>query len=87
MAGEFLLVGDIAWHWRNIETGRERARLVTWLMLKEDRTAVFGELKALRQLHESNPAIHIVPGHDGTLIDGLVADGSLKSQFSAPSEN
>jgi glyoxylase-like metal-dependent hydrolase (beta-lactamase superfamily II) len=81
---EFLLIGDIAWHYRNIETGRERARLMTWLILKEDRAAVFGELKALRQLHESNPAIRIIPGHDGAVIDALVADGSVKSKFSAP---
>lgn len=79
---EFLLVGDVAWHFRNIDTVRERARLVTWLLLNEDRAAVFGELKALRQLHQSDPAIHIVPGHDGMLIDTLLADGSIKSKFS-----
>jgi glyoxylase-like metal-dependent hydrolase (beta-lactamase superfamily II) len=84
---EFLLIGDIAWHFRNIGTGRERARLMTWLFLKEDRTAVFGELKALRQLHESNPAIRIIPGHDGMVVDALVAGGSLKSRFAAPTEN
>jgi glyoxylase-like metal-dependent hydrolase (beta-lactamase superfamily II) len=84
---EYLLIGDVAWHLRNIETGRERARLMTWLLLNEDRAAVFGELKALRQLHESNPSIHIVPGHDATVIDGLVAHGLLKSTFSAQAEN
>jgi len=78
---EFLFIGDVAWHFRNIETQRERARLVTWLFLSEDRTAVFGELAALGRLHKTEPAIRVVPGHDGAIIDALIADGSLKSKF------
>jgi glyoxylase-like metal-dependent hydrolase (beta-lactamase superfamily II) len=81
---EFLLIGDVAWHFRNIETQRERARLVTWFILSEDRAAVFGELAALARLHQAEPGIRIVPGHDGAIIDALIADGSLKSQFSPP---
>jgi glyoxylase-like metal-dependent hydrolase (beta-lactamase superfamily II) len=80
---EFLLIGDVAWHFRNITTQRERARLVTWLMLKEDRPAVFAELAALGRLHAAEPKIHIVPGHDGTVVDALVASGEMKSQFSS----
>ena len=79
---EFLFIGDVAWHFRNIETQRERARLVTWLFLREDRTAVFGELAALGRLHKTEPTIRIVPGHDGAIIDALIADGSLRSKFS-----
>ena len=79
---EFLFIGDVAWHFRNIETQRERARLVTWLFLSEDRSAVFGELAALGRLHKSEPTIRIVPGHDGAIIDALIADGSLRSKFS-----
>jgi hypothetical protein len=81
-AKEFLLIGDVAWHFRNIETQRERARLVTWLILSEDRAAVFGELSALARLHQAEPGIRIVPGHDGAIINALIADGSLKSEFS-----
>lgn len=80
---ELLLTGDVAWHFRNIETQRERARLVTWLILSEDRAAVFGELAALARLHRAEPHIRIVPGHDGAIVDALVADGSLKSKFSS----
>jgi glyoxylase-like metal-dependent hydrolase (beta-lactamase superfamily II) len=79
---EFLLIGDVAWHFRNIDTQRERARLVTSLILSEDRAAVFGELAALARLHRAEPAIRIVPGHDGAVVDALIADGSLKSKFS-----
>lgn len=80
---EILFIGDVAWHFRNIETQRERARLVTWLFLNEDRTAVFGELAALKRLHETDPSIRIVPGHDGAVVDAMIADGSLKSKFSS----
>ena len=80
---EFLFIGDVAWHFRNIDVQRERARLVTWLFLKEDRTAVFGQLAALKRLHESAPAIHIVPGHDGEVIAELVKLGALKAKFGA----
>jgi glyoxylase-like metal-dependent hydrolase (beta-lactamase superfamily II) len=79
---ELLLIGDVAWHFRNIELQRERPRLMTMLFLKEDRTAVFGELAALKRLHETQPAIHIVPGHDGPVIESLVAAGVLKRGFS-----
>jgi glyoxylase-like metal-dependent hydrolase (beta-lactamase superfamily II) len=79
---ELLLIGDVAWHFRNIEVQRERARLMTILFLKEDRTAVFGELAALKRLHETQPAIHIVPGHDGPVIDALVTAAVLKRRFS-----
>jgi glyoxylase-like metal-dependent hydrolase (beta-lactamase superfamily II) len=79
---ELLLIGDVAWHYRNIELQRERARLMTMLFLKEDRAAVFGQLAALKRLHEAQPAVHIVPGHDGPVIDSLVAAGILKRGFS-----
>jgi Zn-dependent hydrolases, including glyoxylases len=79
---ELLLIGDVAWHFRNIELQRERARLMTMLFLKEDRTAVFGQLAALKRLHETQPAVHVVPGHDGPVVDALVAAGILKRRFS-----
>ena len=79
---EILLIGDVAWHFRNIQTQRERARLVTMLFLKEDRSAVFGQLAALKRLHETQPAVHIVPGHDGRVIEALLAAGVLKRGFS-----
>jgi glyoxylase-like metal-dependent hydrolase (beta-lactamase superfamily II) len=79
---EVLLIGDVAWHSRNIELQRERARLMTMVFIKEDRRAVFGELAALKRLHEAQPAIHIVPGHDGPVIESLIAAGVLKRGFS-----
>ena len=55
---------------------------MTMLFIKEDRRAVFGELAALKRLHETQPAIHIVPGHDGPVIESLITGGVLKRGFS-----
>jgi glyoxylase-like metal-dependent hydrolase (beta-lactamase superfamily II) len=78
---EVLFIGDVAWQSRNIELQRERARLVTWLFLKEDRHAVFGELAELKRLTEQEPTVHIVPGHDGDRVAALISGGVLKPQF------
>lgn len=82
---EYLFLGDVVWHMRNIDVQRERARLVTWLLLKEDRDAVFGQMAALRQLRETEPSIHIVPGHDGGIVDELIERGALKVGFATGS--
>lgn len=79
---EVLFIGDVAWHYRNIQTLRERARLVTQFFLGEDRKAVFGQLAALKALSEAEPDIAIVPGHDGEVLGALVEAGVLKEGFS-----
>lgn len=78
---EILFIGDVAWQFRNIELVRERARLVTQFMLKEDRAAVFAQLQALHRLHETEPQIHIVPGHDGDVVTALEEAGVVKARF------
>lgn len=78
---EYLFLGDVAWQFRNIETQRERARLVTQFMLKEDRHQVFGELKALAALHQTVPELVMVPGHDGKVIANLLSNGLISAKF------
>src|SRR5258708_13412983 len=58
---DFLFIADVPCSFRNMQPQRDRARLVTWLMLSEDRTAGFGELAALRPLHKTKPTHPIVP--------------------------
>lgn len=77
---EYLFIGDVAWKRRNIDLVRERARLVTFLM-GEDRGAVLDQLAMLKRIAESEPAVVIVPGHDGPAIDALVAGGALTMGF------
>ena len=78
---EYLFLGDVAWHMRNVELQRERPRLVTQLIIREDRAAVFGELAALHRLHQAEPGISMVPGHDGVTVQKLIDAGLIKAQF------
>jgi glyoxylase-like metal-dependent hydrolase (beta-lactamase superfamily II) len=69
---EFLFLGDVAWTMRNVDLIRERARLVTSFFIKEDHDAVMLQLAELHRLHEAEPNLHIIPGHDtGVLADAL----------------
>lgn len=77
---ELLLVGDVAWQMRGIETQREKARVVT-LMAGEDRATVREELAGLHQLHAAAPELHMMPGHDAAAIDSLVKSGLLVKGF------
>lgn len=77
---EFLFLGDVAWQMRNIETGREKARLVAFLA-GEDREEVRDELTVLNQLHAANPGLHMMPGHDAAAIDSFVKSGLLVKGF------
>jgi glyoxylase-like metal-dependent hydrolase (beta-lactamase superfamily II) len=78
---EFLFVGDVAWHFRNIDLQRERPRFATQFMMQEDRSAVFGQLGALHKLHEAEPRINIVPGHDGDVVGRLIDAGLMRRGF------
>ena len=78
---ELLFVGDIAWRMRNIETGKGRPRLVSDLLLREARDTVFEELNMLKALHEAEPDLLIVPGHDIEAVDALIASGAMVAGF------
>jgi len=77
---EVLFLGDVVWKLRNIELGRERPRWST-LMIREDRHAVFGQIKALQALSVTEPGIKIVPGHDGPVVEALTAAGFMQRGF------
>ena len=78
---ELLFVGDIGWRMRNIETGKGRPRLVSDLLLHEERDTVFEELAMLKALHEAEPDLLIVPGHDIAAVDALIASGAMIAGF------
>ena len=78
---EFLFTGDVAWHMRNIDSVRERARLVTAFMLREDTRAVLAQLAALNALKRAEPNLHIVTGHDPVPVDALEQAGLLLQGF------
>ena len=77
---EFLFLGDVAWRMRNVDTVREKPRLVTWLA-GEDRNRVLEELAELNRLHAADPELHMMPGHDAATIDSFVNTGLLVKGF------
>jgi glyoxylase-like metal-dependent hydrolase (beta-lactamase superfamily II) len=78
---EMLLLGDVAWHERNVDIVRERARLVTQFMLREDRDAVMLELKELNRLRAAEPKVAMMPGHDAGSLAQFVEGGLLEVGF------
>jgi glyoxylase-like metal-dependent hydrolase (beta-lactamase superfamily II) len=78
---EVLFIGDIGWSLRNVETGKGRPRLLSQFMLHENRDAVFAELATLKALHEAEPELSIVPGHDVAAIDALLRAGVMTARF------
>ncbi len=78
---EYLFTGDIASMDRNWRETRARSRLIGDVIVGEDRPAVFRWLNAFKALHDANPAITLVPTHDATAIDQLIAAKALIKGF------
>jgi glyoxylase-like metal-dependent hydrolase (beta-lactamase superfamily II) len=78
---EMLFLGDVAWKRRNIDQLRERARLVTWLFLKEDRDQVMLELAEFKRLSEAEPKLEMMPGHDQDVLAHFISAGLLVKGF------
>lgn len=78
---EYLFLGDVAWQQRNVDDVRGRPRVVSALMLKEDRPAVAAQLVALHAFEAAHPEVHVMPGHDGAALERFVAAHWLTPQF------
>ena len=78
---EFLFLGDVAWHQANWQHVHERARLVSLFFLREDRDAVLAQLAAIKALSVAEPKLHLIPGHDGVVVDALIQAGLLTATF------
>ena len=78
---EILFLGDVAWQRRNIDLVRERARLVTQFLIKEDRDAVMLELAEFKRLQDTEPKIEMMPGHDPDALDHFISGNLLVKGF------
>ncbi len=78
---EYLFLGDVAWRMENVEMVRPRARFVSKYYLDEDRDAVMHELVELKRIHDAEPKLLMVPGHDGKHLAELVKAGALVQGF------
>ncbi len=80
---EALFLGDIAWAISNVRTPALRPRFVQQFYMNppEDRAQVAGEIRALYDLSKAEPALTMIPAHDDTYLQELIASGLLKPQF------
>lgn len=77
---ELLFLGDVAWQTENVDTVRERARMVT-LIMGENRKNVLQQLQALHELKATAPEVNQIAGHDGVNVDGLISRHVLSPMF------
>jgi glyoxylase-like metal-dependent hydrolase (beta-lactamase superfamily II) len=77
---EYLFLGDVAWHWRNVELVRERPRFVA-MIAQMDRDALFWQLQELKRLSSAEPNIRLIPGHDGPPVAALIKEGRFVEGF------
>ncbi len=61
---ELLFVGDVVWNRDAITELAYRPRFITDWLLGEDREAGLNQLRALRDLYDSDEGVHIVIAHD-----------------------
>ena len=80
---EFLLIGDVAWAMEQVTTPRCRPRLAE-LGMRENAGQVTAELRTLHDLHETNPAVHIVVSHDVPQLAELENAGLIGRGFTPP---
>jgi glyoxylase-like metal-dependent hydrolase (beta-lactamase superfamily II) len=78
---ELLFLGDVAWRFESVKRLAARARLVSLFFLGEDRDAVLLQLAELKRLHEAEPGLVMVAGHDGDQMTGLLRDGTMTKGF------
>lgn len=78
---EFLFLGDIAWRFESVERVAARARFVSDYYLKENRGAVLLQIAELKRLHDAEPGIIMIAGHDGKQMQELVANGLVVKGF------
>lgn len=78
---ELLFIGDVAWHLDQLSELHYRPRLVTDLLLGEDRGAVLAQFRALSALMHANPELVVVVSHDREQRERLVGMGVLRDGF------
>lgn len=79
---EFLFMGDVASNGDNVRLNRIRSRYVTsYRGIASDRHAVLLETAALHELARAEPAITLIPGHDGAALAAFERAGPIVPGF------
>jgi len=70
---EILLIGDIVWNMGAIEALKTRPVLTQYLVFRpnyENRSAIKAQVRALHDMIELNPDLHVLPAHDRAWVLG-----------------
>jgi glyoxylase-like metal-dependent hydrolase (beta-lactamase superfamily II) len=78
---EYLFMGDVASDADNVKRQRIRSHLVTDFYTYDDRNAVMLQTQALGALAKAEPAIALIPGHDGAAIEAFERTGLFVRGF------
>lgn len=78
---EYLFVGDTASLADNIRLLRPRSRYVMSNMSGDNRSEVFLQSRAIQAVLNTEPQIHLVPGHDATETERLIDRGAIGRGF------
>lgn len=78
---EYLLLGDVAWRFESVERLAGRARAVSEFFLGEDRDSVLLQLQELKRIHDSEPKLIMIAGHDITQMSEQLKSGTIVQGF------
>lgn len=78
---EYLFLGDVAWRFESVERLAGRARAVSQFFLEEDRDAVLLQLQELKRIHDENPNLIMIAGHDISQMTELLKSGAIVKGF------
>ena len=78
---EYLFLGDVAWRFESVERLAGRARAVSQFFLEEDRNAVLLQLQELKRIHDAEPGLIMIAGHDVSQMSELLKSGAIVQGF------
>lgn len=80
---EYLFVGDIVWVMSSVDNLRGRPRFIRWVMpaVDPDRPAVLRQIRALREIADTEPDVVILPAHDDAYLRQRISQGVLTEGF------
>jgi glyoxylase-like metal-dependent hydrolase (beta-lactamase superfamily II) len=78
---EILLLGDVVWDMENVRTLTGRPHVIGSVYIRGDETQVADQIRALHDVLESEPGLHMLPSHDPRTLAELQQQGVIGTGF------
>ncbi|MBA3067496.1 MAG: hypothetical protein FP825_03325 [Hyphomonas sp.] len=80
---EYLMIGDTVWSMTSIEELTMRPVFTQFIVFdpNEDREAIRTQIRALYDLMQAEPGLHVFPSHDRVRLDELAGEGLITWGF------